>query len=500
MRANEFINQLPNENSLGQPITDDPEALKNFWNWFRGSKVVDAQGRPLVVYHGTGSDFKEFMSNKVGQNFKASHLGFYFTNAAIPDILNGFGFGSTASEYATNAGGNPTVMPVYLSLKNPLILDDSHEWGSAASSLDKRVSDIARWTKKDGQDGVIIGDGTGEDMEIICVAFSPNQIKSATGNKGTFNPNSPNITEARRNPEQNPKEHGVPYFLDYIIDNIPHSEWDRYGVHMSDLPKLGINPKSQWSDTPIGVYFYPLDYYYKMKTSREMLPYADSAKYIHLFKYDDSYQLDIEQSTVNFSKMDELVKKFYSSLGITEGGPDWDQLELNAKLFCNHKNVESSNAIFYKYVGQLAYGIGRKRSRGKYLLTSAKSDAVMFNKILRYCGIPSVIDNGKTIIHSNEPTQGVILDPSIIQSTKLFENKRSNTEKDSVLINRVVKMKYEDWKKLSDDQKTRLIILMDDLVDINLQTKAYKDVRTISILRQKLRRFNHDDLDNLPDI
>ena len=51
---------LPNENSLGEPISNDPQVLQNFWNWFDGSKVVDEKGRPLVVYHGTKDTFDIF--------------------------------------------------------------------------------------------------------------------------------------------------------------------------------------------------------------------------------------------------------------------------------------------------------------------------------------------------------------------------------------------------------------------------------------------------------
>lgn len=34
-----------------------------FKNWFRNSKVVDSDGDPLVVYHGTGKDFDIFDAN-----------------------------------------------------------------------------------------------------------------------------------------------------------------------------------------------------------------------------------------------------------------------------------------------------------------------------------------------------------------------------------------------------------------------------------------------------
>lgn len=53
-----------------------------FKNWFDGSKVVDKNGEPLVVYHGTGSNFKAFSAKKGGSysNAKSAKLGFFFTN------------------------------------------------------------------------------------------------------------------------------------------------------------------------------------------------------------------------------------------------------------------------------------------------------------------------------------------------------------------------------------------------------------------------------------
>ena len=39
-------------NSEGQPLAATEEGVRAFWKWFGDSKVVDADGRPLVVYHG----------------------------------------------------------------------------------------------------------------------------------------------------------------------------------------------------------------------------------------------------------------------------------------------------------------------------------------------------------------------------------------------------------------------------------------------------------------
>lgn len=44
------------KNSEGNLIHNTPRGIYNFWKWFGRSKVVDKQGRPLVVYHAGGFD------------------------------------------------------------------------------------------------------------------------------------------------------------------------------------------------------------------------------------------------------------------------------------------------------------------------------------------------------------------------------------------------------------------------------------------------------------
>lgn len=71
-----------------------------FKNWFGDSKVVDEQGRPLVVYHGTNAEFDTFKGTKILNSSEG--VGFNF--AVKKDIAEGFG----------------KVMPVYLKLENPV--------------------------------------------------------------------------------------------------------------------------------------------------------------------------------------------------------------------------------------------------------------------------------------------------------------------------------------------------------------------------------------------
>ena len=69
-----------------------------FKEWFGGSKVVDENGEPLVVYHGSGDDFSNFSNEALGSSTgaKSAKNGFFFTNSPrnagryaiyAPDVL-----------------------------------------------------------------------------------------------------------------------------------------------------------------------------------------------------------------------------------------------------------------------------------------------------------------------------------------------------------------------------------------------------------------------------
>ncbi|MGC3867142.1 hypothetical protein ACPUEZ_12390, partial [Akkermansia muciniphila] len=84
------------------------EAFKNwFGDWEHdpenASKVVDENGEPRVVYHGTDSQFTVFDSSKVETSWY-SH-GFYFSDKK-----------SDAKSYGDN------IVPVFLNIRNPFMI------------------------------------------------------------------------------------------------------------------------------------------------------------------------------------------------------------------------------------------------------------------------------------------------------------------------------------------------------------------------------------------
>ncbi|MBK6615916.1 hypothetical protein [Ottowia sp.] len=146
----------------GANQTDTPE----FRAWFGDSKVVDAEGKPLVVYHGTSSDITAFDPSKT----KAADVIF-----TTPDPAG-------ASLYAeTQSTGAPNVMPLYVSIRRPAYIQ-ANEYSFEALQAAVSRGDV---------DGVLVVDGEGRIK--IAAPLYPEQIKSAIGNNGNFDPADPNI-------------------------------------------------------------------------------------------------------------------------------------------------------------------------------------------------------------------------------------------------------------------------------------------------------------------
>jgi len=184
--------------SRTQSQTDTPE----FKRWFGDSKVVDDQGRPLVVYHGTRGDISVFDYGRVKSRFQSSE-GLYFTARPLHASVYADGVDNAAndfdptSSFAKPVADGANVMPVYVSLQNPKIISVS-EWGTLESAVDGNGGARVRAAKAAGHDGVIVERNAGDAYDgKLVIAFRPEQIKSAIGNNGNFDPANPDIRFSR---------------------------------------------------------------------------------------------------------------------------------------------------------------------------------------------------------------------------------------------------------------------------------------------------------------
>lgn len=130
------------------------------------SKVVDENGEPLVVYHGTSGVFNEFKPFFRSPN----QQGYFFFNSK-----------SEAEKWGQN------VIAAFLNITNPLNVDYGKEMYQA-----EKVDNLFKQLQY--EDGIIIENI--KDRIVLAnqyVALSPNQIKSATDNVGTYSEQSNDI-------------------------------------------------------------------------------------------------------------------------------------------------------------------------------------------------------------------------------------------------------------------------------------------------------------------
>jgi len=210
-----------------------------FKKWFGESKVVDAEGKPLVVYHGTNAEFDTFRrAYAEGQG-----TGIYLTanreDAAsfadgdkgrvmevyvnITNPYNGYGVDYQAAEQ-TNAWINA------ISKDSDLKLDDVLNEGDNLDLRNEILRDL-------GFDGIVTDNSNGLTSEIL--AFNPTQIKSAIGNEGTFDPNNPNILKQENRAEFAPKDLMSTFYEGANLSSIIHESGHFY---LEVLERLASRP------------------------------------------------------------------------------------------------------------------------------------------------------------------------------------------------------------------------------------------------------------------
>lgn len=219
--------------AMREPAKAPPTDSAAFKKFFGDSKVVDANGEPLVVYHGTGSDISAFKPSEGG----SLGGGIYFTDDA-----------NAASRFAERKEEDMNVLPVYIKAENILDADNITDDQLAAikSAIPKNIEELVSlgyprdlavdsrefierdlkkvlasrtfnpkslWLSIEGGPTSVLesiykaagfdaitrmSDGlVGRSPFREYLVFRPEQIKSATGNIGTFDPENPDIRYQR---------------------------------------------------------------------------------------------------------------------------------------------------------------------------------------------------------------------------------------------------------------------------------------------------------------
>lgn len=177
---------------FGETVNEVSKILRNKTNV---SKVVDENGEPLVVFHGTNATISDF-------NYKGDrefNPGFFFTSDR---------------NYATSvaeARSGDIVMPVFLRMINPIYSD--------TDLVSKDIESIFIYEGEEDSDGIIGHDKyTGEFIQSTgneYLVIRPNQIKSVD-NQGTFSTQDNNIYRNTQNTDN-------PYTIQNRIFNLENA-------------------------------------------------------------------------------------------------------------------------------------------------------------------------------------------------------------------------------------------------------------------------------------
>ena len=205
------------------------------------SKVVDEEtGEPLVVYHGTyvreeardrpgvtPGDITSFDREFVKKGVSMDTVGSWFSTNP--------GEGGAEMYSGDGKNGGSVIYPVFLNIRNPLTTTFEAMWRTGLRLTGKKyipeqpssvegyrewranlpgtaeVDAYRAWLAKMGKDGIRIeDDGSEESSEFskqtAIIALEPNQIKSATGNIGTFDADDTDIRFSLRGQDATPEQ------------------------------------------------------------------------------------------------------------------------------------------------------------------------------------------------------------------------------------------------------------------------------------------------------
>jgi hypothetical protein len=189
----------------------------NFWKWFGNSKVVNPDGSPMIVYHGTGTDFNVFEKGDIGFHFgtkkaavsrlrtkkiygeKRLFKGVYLkieNPLRMPD-MGGWGADYVANELVRMKILKPDDLDVntkWKELTTKYGYNKTSNWNYEAANRELRKYVVDK-IKEKGYDGIRYINNNEDKGSLSWVVFEPMQIKSAEDNNGEFSSTNPDITK-----------------------------------------------------------------------------------------------------------------------------------------------------------------------------------------------------------------------------------------------------------------------------------------------------------------
>ncbi|WP_458763676.1 PLxRFG domain-containing protein [Cupriavidus basilensis] len=200
-----------------------------FKRWFGKSEIVDAAGKPRVMYHGTGADITSLQGKQAGAIF--------LTYA--PSVAEGYAH--TSTQWLSDRGmeGAPNILPVYVKAENPFDYESAKH---RTQLITAAIAGGKTYVMGDGRRAMLGEDGSRTLYTVGAIeaglttgannwslieepwfqdaikragfdsfyvheegfknlgVYEPSQVKSATGNIGAFDASNPDIRFRRGAP------------------------------------------------------------------------------------------------------------------------------------------------------------------------------------------------------------------------------------------------------------------------------------------------------------
>lgn len=182
-----------------------PPKSPEFKRWFGDSKVVDADGKPMVVYHGTAADFDAF---------RADQPNFFSPSKVYAERYTNPSYSASAKSAETFKSLRPRVEPVYLKLEKPFdtrlpavrkVFENEflNKWGNGTPLQDSGLpdwtdaNDLMEFIQENGldYDGIVLDEAAnsgGGPAQISYATWKPENVKSVN-NRGTWDANDPRL-------------------------------------------------------------------------------------------------------------------------------------------------------------------------------------------------------------------------------------------------------------------------------------------------------------------
>lgn len=216
--------------------------------------------------------------------------------------------------------------------------------------------------------------------------------------------------EARKNPDINPKTNALDTIKKFK-DTASTIAGETNGfVHFTKIPKLGINPQSEWTGiTPAGIFAYPVDYILNLTSQTgdfSLVPYGSEFQYLYVFSMVGNIvnldQLSESQANQYINQLQKLVDG---------SNPRIDRV-LNGKY-------QTPGETLYKIITGVSRIESMKQSSSPHLIS---------RKLFVKLGIDGLIDHSG-VMHPGEPVQAVAFSLNNIRSPIRVETYPHSQEK-----------------------------------------------------------------------